>query len=216
MIPLFWQYVIGIAVVILFLIGIRIVRPTQRGLVERLGKYRRYANPGFHWLIPIVDQMVKVNVTEQMVNAEPQEIITNEPEYRALSKSLKEKCAQQKAGSGSAGPYMSQAQSVKLLLGSYFIHWELSVNAIGEDDVCCTAKYKVDDPYDFHTGKQASFSKKLKEAVTYKGQSMTATVNLRITVPDRVLVAIGKALKAQDFQRVTNWQEEIVVPKAGK
>ena len=78
MIPLFWQYVIGIAVVILFLIGIRIVRPTQRGLVERLGKYRRYANPGFHWLIPIVDQMVKVNVTEQMVNAEPQEIITND------------------------------------------------------------------------------------------------------------------------------------------
>src|SRR3989338_2685851 len=78
MIPLFWQYVIGIAVVILFLICIRIVRPTQRGLVERLGKYRRYANPGFHWLIPIVDQMVKVNVTEQMVNAEPQEIITND------------------------------------------------------------------------------------------------------------------------------------------
>ena len=107
----------------------------------------------------------------------PQEIITNEPEYRALSKSLKEKCAQQKAGSGSAGPYMSQAQSVKLLLGSYFIHWELSVNAIGEDDVCCTAKYKVDDPYDFHTGKQASFSKKLKAAVTYKGRSLTVTVN---------------------------------------
>lgn len=64
--------------VFLFLIGIRIVRPTQRGLIERLGKYDHYANPGFHWIIPIIDRLFMVNVTEQMVNAEPQEIITND------------------------------------------------------------------------------------------------------------------------------------------
>jgi regulator of protease activity HflC (stomatin/prohibitin superfamily) len=39
-------------VVLLFLSGIRIVRPTSRGLVERLGKYRRFAMPGFNWIIP--------------------------------------------------------------------------------------------------------------------------------------------------------------------
>jgi regulator of protease activity HflC (stomatin/prohibitin superfamily) len=63
---------------ILFFLGIRIVRPTHRGLVERLGKYRRFAEPGFHWIIPLVDRMFKINITEQMVNAEPQEIITND------------------------------------------------------------------------------------------------------------------------------------------
>ena len=62
----------------LFLIGIRIVRPTQRGLIERLGKYHRFATPGFHWIIPIIDKIYIVNVTEQMVDAEPQEIITND------------------------------------------------------------------------------------------------------------------------------------------
>jgi regulator of protease activity HflC (stomatin/prohibitin superfamily) len=62
----------------LFLIGIRIVRPTQRGLIERLGKYNHFANPGFHWVIPIIDRLYMVNVTEQMVDAEPQEIITND------------------------------------------------------------------------------------------------------------------------------------------
>ncbi len=69
---------IGIAVVFIFLLGMRIVRPTHRGLIERLGKYNRFADAGFHWIIPIIEKMYQVNVTEQMVDAEPQEIITND------------------------------------------------------------------------------------------------------------------------------------------
>jgi regulator of protease activity HflC (stomatin/prohibitin superfamily) len=67
-----------IPVFLLFLVGIRIVRPTQRGLIERLGKYNHFANPGFHWIIPVIDRLYMINVTEQMVDAEPQEIITND------------------------------------------------------------------------------------------------------------------------------------------
>ena len=67
-----------IPILVLFFAGIRIIRPTQRGLIERLGKYQSFANPGFHWIIPIVDKIFRVNVTEQMVDAEPQEIITND------------------------------------------------------------------------------------------------------------------------------------------
>jgi len=67
-----------IPLALIFFSGIRIVRPTQRGLIERLGKYHNFANPGFHWIIPIVDKLYIINVTEQMVDAEPQEIITND------------------------------------------------------------------------------------------------------------------------------------------
>jgi regulator of protease activity HflC (stomatin/prohibitin superfamily) len=67
-----------IIVIFLFLFGIRIVRPTNRGLVERLGRYKRFANPGFHWIIPVIDHLYRVNITEQMVDASPQEIITND------------------------------------------------------------------------------------------------------------------------------------------
>jgi regulator of protease activity HflC (stomatin/prohibitin superfamily) len=66
------------AVVVIFFIGIRIVRPTHRGLIERLGKYRRFAMPGFHWVIPVIERMFQINITEQMVDAQPQEIITND------------------------------------------------------------------------------------------------------------------------------------------
>ena len=67
-----------LAVVLIFFMGIRIIRPTSRGLVERLGKYQRFAVPGFNWIIPVIDRMFVINITEQMVDAEPQEIITND------------------------------------------------------------------------------------------------------------------------------------------
>ncbi|MGB4843323.1 MAG: SPFH domain-containing protein [Ferruginibacter sp.] len=70
-------YIIA-GVLLFFALGVKIVRPTQRALIERLGKYRRFANPGFHWIIPFIDKMYMVNVTEQMVDAQAQEIITND------------------------------------------------------------------------------------------------------------------------------------------
>ena len=69
---------VGILLIILFLAGIRIVRPTHRGLIERLGKYNRFAKSGFNWIIPGIDRMFQINITEVMVDAQPQEIITND------------------------------------------------------------------------------------------------------------------------------------------
>jgi regulator of protease activity HflC (stomatin/prohibitin superfamily) len=58
--------------------GFKQVRQTDRGLIETFGRYSRFANPGLHWVFPIVKKLRRVNVTEQMVNAEPQVIITND------------------------------------------------------------------------------------------------------------------------------------------
>jgi len=67
-------------IIILFILslGIRIVRPTQRGLIERLGKFVKTAEQGFHLIIPVIDRMIKVNVTENMVDIEPQTVITQD------------------------------------------------------------------------------------------------------------------------------------------
>ncbi|HQL41437.1 MAG TPA: SPFH domain-containing protein, partial [Candidatus Omnitrophota bacterium] len=64
---MYWMIGFIAMAVVVFFSGIRIVRPTHRGLIERLGKYARFANPGFHWIIPIIEEMYFVNVTEQMV-----------------------------------------------------------------------------------------------------------------------------------------------------
>jgi regulator of protease activity HflC (stomatin/prohibitin superfamily) len=71
-------YIILLAFAAFLFAGIRIVRPTHRGLIETFGKYSKFAAPGFHWIIPVVQKIYLVNTTEQMVNAEPQVIITND------------------------------------------------------------------------------------------------------------------------------------------
>ncbi len=73
-----WYVIVAVIVILFFFAGIRIVRPTHRGLIERLGKYRCFAQPGFNWIIPVIDRLIQINITEQMLNAERQEIITND------------------------------------------------------------------------------------------------------------------------------------------
>jgi len=74
---LFWS-ILPVIVALIFLSGIRLVRPTQKGLVERLGKYNRFSDQGFHVIIPIIEQMIRVNITEQIEDVESQEIITQD------------------------------------------------------------------------------------------------------------------------------------------
>ena len=56
----------------------RRVRPTERGLVERLGKYHKFAQGGLTFVMPFIDRIIKVNITERMTPVEPQEIITKD------------------------------------------------------------------------------------------------------------------------------------------
>ncbi len=70
--------IVVVVVLVLLALGVRVVRPTHRGLVERLGKYNRYANPGFHLIVPFIERMFKVDIREMLVEAQPQMIITND------------------------------------------------------------------------------------------------------------------------------------------
>jgi regulator of protease activity HflC (stomatin/prohibitin superfamily) len=65
-------------IVVILVMGIRVIRPTHRGLVERLGKYNRYCNPGLHIIIPGLERLFQVDVREVLVEAQPQTIITND------------------------------------------------------------------------------------------------------------------------------------------
>jgi regulator of protease activity HflC (stomatin/prohibitin superfamily) len=70
--------IVAAVVFFFFLIGIRIVRPTHRGLIETLGRYTGYAQPGFHWVMVFIQRMYLVDIREQLFNADPQVIITND------------------------------------------------------------------------------------------------------------------------------------------
>ncbi len=73
--------VMGLLLILLLLLaalGVRIVSPYEKGVVERLGRYRRTAQPGLHLIIPFMDIMRKVDMREQVVDVQPQEVITKD------------------------------------------------------------------------------------------------------------------------------------------
>ena len=73
--------VLAALAVILFAVvasGVKIIRPFERGLVERLGKYHATVEPGLRVIYPYVDKMVRVDMRERVVDVPPQEVITSD------------------------------------------------------------------------------------------------------------------------------------------
>jgi regulator of protease activity HflC (stomatin/prohibitin superfamily) len=73
-------------VVILYALisSLRIVRPTEKGLVERFGKYHRFVEGGITLLVPFVDRIIKVNVTERMTPVQRQDVITKDKVFMGV------------------------------------------------------------------------------------------------------------------------------------
>lgn len=67
-----------IPVIYLFIMGIKIVKPSERGLIEKHKRYFKFVKPGFHWINPIIDRLFTVNISEQMVDTLQQCIITDD------------------------------------------------------------------------------------------------------------------------------------------
>ncbi len=71
-------YVVAVLILIIAATGIKVVRPYQRGLIERLGKFHKEAGPGLHFIIPFFDRMTRVDLREMVIDVPPQEVITKD------------------------------------------------------------------------------------------------------------------------------------------
>lgn len=70
--------VVALVVLILAARAIKIVRPWQKALIERLGKYQRTADSGLSLIVPFLERMIKVDMREQVVDVPPQGVITKD------------------------------------------------------------------------------------------------------------------------------------------
>ena len=75
------EIILGIIAFVIFIIaatGLKIIRPWQKGLVERLGKYQRTADAGLTLIIPFLERLIKIDMREQVVDVPPQSVITKD------------------------------------------------------------------------------------------------------------------------------------------
>jgi regulator of protease activity HflC (stomatin/prohibitin superfamily) len=70
--------ILAVGALIILFAGFRTIRPIERGVIERFGKFQRIKEAGLTWIIPMIDRMYRVNITEQMVDVMPQMVITKD------------------------------------------------------------------------------------------------------------------------------------------
>ena len=70
--------IVALALIIIAALGIRIVRPFERGLIEKLGRYERTVESGLRWILPFIQRMSKVDMRERVIDVPPQEVITKD------------------------------------------------------------------------------------------------------------------------------------------
>ncbi len=71
--------IIVVAVIIFILIsGVRIIQPWQQGLQIRLGQYKGRLDPGFNWVVPLITNVIKMDLRTQVLEIPKQEVITKD------------------------------------------------------------------------------------------------------------------------------------------
>ena len=71
-------FVIFAFVVVYVAMGVRIVRPYQKGVVEQLGRYKETVDPGLRIIKPVLERIRTVDMREQVIDVPPQEVITQD------------------------------------------------------------------------------------------------------------------------------------------
>ena len=70
--------VFALVVFVVAATGLKIIRPWEKGLIERLGRYQRTAGSGLTLIIPFLERLIKVDMREQVVDVPPQQVITKD------------------------------------------------------------------------------------------------------------------------------------------
>ena len=75
---LFIVFIVAPVVLFYLIRSVRIIRPYQVGVVERLGRFYRLLRPGLRMVVPFLDLVRVVDLREQVVDVPPQEVITKD------------------------------------------------------------------------------------------------------------------------------------------
>jgi len=67
--------ILGLFLLIMLVLSVKVIRPYQKGLVERLGKFNRILEPGIHFIVPFMETVKKVDMREHVIDVPPQEVI---------------------------------------------------------------------------------------------------------------------------------------------
>ena len=75
-----FEFVVGVILVVVVLLvwSVRVLREYQRAVVFQLGRFLTVKGPGLIFLIPVIQQMVRVDLRTVVLDVPPQDVITRD------------------------------------------------------------------------------------------------------------------------------------------
>jgi regulator of protease activity HflC (stomatin/prohibitin superfamily) len=70
--------IIFIMLIVYVAMGVKIIHPYEKGVVEQLGRYKGTVEPGLRLIYPFVQRIRPVDMREQVIDVPPQEVITED------------------------------------------------------------------------------------------------------------------------------------------
>jgi regulator of protease activity HflC (stomatin/prohibitin superfamily) len=71
--------IVGLFVIVFVVRAVVVIPQAQSAVIERLGRFRKVAEPGLNFLVPFFDRIrARIDLREQVVSFPPQPVITQD------------------------------------------------------------------------------------------------------------------------------------------
>ena len=190
--------IIFLAVIVAFAfiivpMSIRIIRPFERGLVERLGKFQRILEPGLNMIVPFFDIVVKVDMREVVLDVPPQLVITRDNVNVEVDAVIFAQVTD---------PARARYEIANYILASTKLAQTNLRNVIGEMDLdaCLSSRDQVN----------SQLRDVLDEATDKWGMKVNRVEMQRIDPPVDITEAMSRQMKAERDKRATILDAEAI------
>lgn len=173
--------------------SIRIIRPFERGLVERLGKFQRILDPGLNMIVPFFDTVVKVDMREMVLDVPPQLVITKDNVNVEVDAVIFAQVTD---------PARARYEIANYILASTKLAQTNLRNVIGEMDLdaCLSSRDQVN----------SQLRDVLDEATDKWGMKVNRVEMQRIDPPIDITEAMSRQMKAERDKRATILEAEAI------
>ncbi len=185
--------VLALFAFILVSMSIRIIRPFERGMIERLGKYQRILDPGLNMIMPFVDTVIKVDMREVVLDVPPQMVITRDNVNVEVDAIIYAQVTD---------PVRSRYEIANYIIAATKLAQTNLRNVIGELDLdaCLSSRDTVN----------AQLRDVLDEATDKWGVRVNRVEMQRIDPPRDITDAMSRQMKAERDKRATILEAEAI------
>ncbi len=181
---------IALPVIVILLVlskSIVIIRQAEKGLVERLGRYKETLDPGLRVLIPFIDALrARVDMRESVLDIEPQAVITKDNVGITVDAVVYY--------------YVTDAKAVKYEVANFFV----AVSKLAQTNLRnLVGDMTLDETLGSRERINSSLRTTLDEATDKWGVKVTRVEVKEILPPKDITEAMSKQMKAEREKRAT-------------